>query len=104
MATNSTPGWQRESLVVAGFMLLFGPILHGFLAAFHPLLPWAAAIALIAAGISGGSASFTDTDRSERTNCSNCGARVPAARPECEYCGEPFDSSGAHSGDSNVSG
>lgn len=87
---TSSAGWHRETLVVIGVMLLIGPLITGILAAIHPLVPWAVAIALVVTGITGGSASHTDTDHTERTTCGECGARVPADEPACDYCGEPF--------------
>lgn len=80
------------ALVVIGVMLLIGPLLAGALAAIHPLLWVGIAFAMIAVGLSTSDTATTTTAAEEppRTNCEHCGARVPADRPDCDYCGDPL--------------
>ena len=78
------------TLVAIGFGIVALPVLVMLFLAIGPVGWMLLGGAVIAVGIVvwlRESPGYDDVDRSSRTNCADCGARIDADADTCEYCG-----------------
>ncbi|TMT86568.1 hypothetical protein E2L06_08110 [Haloterrigena sp. H1] len=78
------------TLIAVGFGIIVVPFLVMFVLAIGPfgwvLLGGAVIVLGIVISLRE-SAGYDDVDRTNRTNCDDCGARIDADADTCEYCG-----------------